>query len=194
MHDWVGIGYVKRRQRVVGRGAAGQVLPERKGLQGGAEPWKRPPPAPVSSPFFSTKLLRFRIPQLEAHMRVCARVPYSVPSTPVSTCPPTPWPSWDSCRVSGPPSPSLGLSYPTSSISHLPCPDLGQRRSLEWPPPGTQHPGQGLQPSWAPPLPFSQVSWPRSHPWGPSQVSVPWGPAGCRAGMREPVHSLGPLC
>lgn len=92
------------------------------------------------------------------------------------------------------PSPSLGLSYPTSSISHLPCSDLGQRRSLEWPPPGTQHPGQGLQPSWAPPLPFSQVSWPRSHPWGPSQVSVPWGPAGCRAGMREPVHSLRPLC
>lgn len=120
LHDWVGIGYVKRRQGVVGGGAAGQVPPERKGLQGGAEPWKCPPPAPVSSPFFSTKLLRFRIPQLEAHMKVRARVPYLVPSTPVSTCPPTPWPSWDSCRVSGPPVPAWGS--PTPPHPYLTCP------------------------------------------------------------------------
>ncbi|XP_059935213.1 uncharacterized protein C16orf96 homolog [Mesoplodon densirostris] len=73
------------------------------------------------------------------------------------------------------PRPSLGLSYPTSSISHLPYPDLGQRRSLEWPPPGTQHPGRGLQPSWASALPFSQQPAPPhqqglSHPRPPADM------------------------
>lgn len=56
---------------------------------GRSQTLEEPPPIPASSPLFFTKLRRFRIPRLET----CTRV--LVPSTPVSTCPSAPCPSWD---------------------------------------------------------------------------------------------------
>lgn len=78
----------------------GSLVPERLGTAepedslgagppGRSQTLEEPPPIPASSPLFFTKPRRFRIPRLET----CTRV--LVPSTPVSTCPSAPCPSWD---------------------------------------------------------------------------------------------------
>ncbi|XP_028339927.1 uncharacterized protein [Physeter macrocephalus] len=70
------------------------------------------------------KLAAVKVPHPPARrpyeVRVRAQVPYLVPSTPVSTCPPTPWPSWDSGRVSGPLVPAWGS--PSPPHPYLTCP------------------------------------------------------------------------